>query len=168
MIRPGKIYLALIIVVAASALAGVLLAKRAPEAPVQPIDFSHRVHAGDNQIACLYCHSGASRSTAAGVPSVSTCYECHRMIKLKNIETQKVIDHWQQKQPIPWVRVYSLPDYVYFSHKRHVQKGIACQDCHGQVQTMERISQQASLNMGWCLECHEQRGGPRECDVCHK
>src|SRR5258707_10562302 len=126
--RPGRLYLALIaliVAIAAAALGGVLQAKGSSEAPLQPIDFSHRVHAGDNQISCLYCHTGASRSTAAGVPSVGTCYECHRIVKLKEGEIAKVLKYVEDKKPISWVRVHSLPDYVYFSHKRHVRKGIA-------------------------------------------
>jgi hypothetical protein len=151
---------------------------RRAEGPVQPIAFSHRLHAGDLQIACLYCHTTATRSTSAGAPPVETCYGCHRLVKLQNPqiksaqvqspEIKKMLDSWDAKKPIAWVRIHTLPDFVYFSHKRHVLKGIACQECHGEIQRMERVSQVSPLTMGWCLDCHEQRGGPRDCDVCHK
>src|SRR5579864_7124300 len=118
--RLGKAYIALLVFAIAAIGVGLHAADNKSAGPAQPIDFSHRVHAGDNQISCLYCHIGASRSTAAGVPSVGTCYECHRIVKLKNDEIQKVLKHFEDKQPIAWVRVHSLPDYVYFSHKRHV------------------------------------------------
>ncbi|MBI3895737.1 MAG: cytochrome c3 family protein [Acidobacteria bacterium] len=80
----------------------------------------------------------------------------------------KVLKYWETKQPISWVRIHALPNHVYFSHKRHVLGGIACQSCHGDVQLVDRVSQQAPLTMGWCLQCHEQRGAPRECETCHK
>jgi hypothetical protein len=168
MTRTQKFYLSGLLCAVIAAAAGVLLASRKIEAPEQPIAFSHRVHAGANQIACVYCHTGVSASTFAGVPSVSTCYECHRLVKLKNAEIAKVMQHWDARQPIEWVRVHDLPDYVYFSHKRHVRAGVGCQNCHGEVQQMERVVRVAPLTMGWCLQCHEQRGAPRQCDTCHK
>jgi len=157
-----------LLIVASILCAGVSGVAQTAEGPVQPIDFSHRIHAGDNKISCLYCHTGANRSISAGVPSVGTCAECHRFLKLKSPEIQKVLKYWETKQPITWTRVYSVPDYVYFSHKRHVRAGVACQSCHGEVQQVDRVSQQSSLTMGWCLQCHEQRQAPRECDTCHK
>jgi hypothetical protein len=147
---------------------GLPSSKRAEEAPSQPIAFSHRIHAGDNQIACAYCHTGVARTAFAGVPPVATCYECHRAVQRKSPEIQKVFQHWEAKEPIRWVRVHQLPDYVYFSHKRHVTAGVACASCHGEIDKMDRVGRQAPLTMGWCLQCHQQRGAPRECDTCHK
>jgi len=145
-----------------------IVAGRGVEAPVQPIQFSHRVHAGENRLACLYCHAGADRSAAAGVPAVETCYECHRTVKAKNGEIAKVFDSWQRKQPIRWTRVYSLPQHVYFSHKRHVLAGVACETCHGAVAEADTIARVSPLTMGWCVDCHEQRRAPTGCETCHK
>ena len=164
MTRLRKINLTGLLIVATAIAGGC----RRAEGPVQPIAYSHKLHAGDLKIACLYCHFNAARSTAAGVPPLDTCYGCHKLVKLKSPEIMKVMKSFEAKQPITWVRIHSLPEYVYFSHKRHVRVGLACQTCHGEIQTMERVSQFAPLTMGWCLDCHEQRGGPRDCDVCHK
>src|SRR5579885_2102984 len=163
-----KAVLATTIIVVAAIATGMIFSNRNQSAGDQPIAFSHRVHAGENQISCLYCHSAAARSTFAGVPPVATCYECHRVVRLKNPEIAKVMMHWDKKQPIEWVRIYELPDYVYFSHKRHVRAGVSCQSCHGEIQTMERVTKASPLTMGWCLDCHEQCGAHRECNTCHK
>jgi hypothetical protein len=163
-----KTYLVLLLLAAAGLAGGSILLTPGPQEWVQPIEFSHRVHAGDNQISCLYCHSAAARSTVAGVPPVSTCYECHRLVKLRNPEINKVFQHWENNQPIVWVRIHSLPQHVYFSHKRHVVAGLACQSCHGDVQAADRVSQVASLTMGWCVDCHKERAASLECSTCHK
>lgn len=169
MARLGKKPFLILLAATAAAVVGGLSALRTPPEPIQqPIEFSHRIHAGDNQIACLYCHTGASRSPVAGTPPLAACYECHRLVKLKNPGIDKVMQHWETKQPIEWVRINSLPDHVYFSHEQHVRAGVACQNCHGEVQQADRVSQQAQLTMGWCLQCHQQRNAPRECATCHK
>ena len=160
--------LPIVIILAAAVAAVSLLGKRQPAAPVQPIEFSHRVHAGDNQLACAYCHTGVSRSAVAGAPSVATCYECHRGVRLRNPEITKVLDSWEAKQPVRWVRVHSLPDHVYFSHKRHTLAGVQCQQCHGEIATMERVQQVSDLSMGWCVNCHQEHNAPLECSTCHK
>jgi len=128
----------------------------------QPIAFSHKLHAGDKQIDCQYCHTAARRSTSAGLPSVERCMGCHEYVAVRKPEIRKLADYREKKQPIPWVRVHRLPDFVYFSHKRHVLGGVACQTCHGPVQRMENVYQFSSLEMGWCLSCHQQ---PRGTDV---
>ena len=138
------------------------------EGPAQPIDFSHRLHAGDYQVPCLYCHDSARRSPVAGVPPVQRCMNCHRFVAISSPEIQKIIASWDKKEPIRWIRVHTLPDFVYFSHKRHVLKDIACQSCHGEVERMDRVRRVASLEMGWCLACHEKNGASRDCLTCHK
>jgi hypothetical protein len=145
-----------------------LLRPRQPQAPVQPIEFSHRIHAGDNQISCSYCHAGVSRSAAAGVPSVAACYECHRGVTLRSPEIAKVFTHWEGRQPIRWIRVHSLPDHAYFSHKRHTLAGVECESCHGDVAGMDRVAQRSALTMGWCVNCHQERAAPLECSTCHQ
>lgn len=124
-------------------------------APKQPIEFSHKLHAGDNKIACQYCHYGAEKSRHAGIPAVGVCMNCHSVVKKDSFEIAKVKEAFDKKTSIAWVRVHKLPDFVYFSHERHVKGGrIECQTCHGEVQEMERLQQVSSLNMGWCVNCH--------------
>lgn len=123
-------------------------------APVQPINFSHKIHAGDNQIACLYCHSAADKSSVAGIPAASTCMNCHSQILKDSPEIRKVARAVAENKPIVWVRIHSLPDHVAFNHSRHVVAGIKCQLCHGPVETMERLSQFETLSMGMCVSCH--------------
>lgn len=137
------------------------------EGPLQPIAFSHRLHAGDNNIPCLYCHAYAERSPLAGIPSVSRCLSCHQVIASEKPEIQKLQSYLDRQEPIPWVRVNRLPGYVRFSHKRHVKKEIDCQECHGPVQTMDRVRKVGSFGMGWCVSCHDRHGADRDCMVCH-
>lgn len=138
--------------------------------PVQPIAFSHRIHAGDNQIPCLYCHVQARRSISAGVPSVNKCMGCHAEVATDRPQIRLLAKYWESKQPIPWIKVHDLPDFVHFTHKRHVAAGIECQTCHGPVETMDVVSREAPLKMGLCLNCHRdnevQHG--TDCWTCHK
>ena len=137
-------------------------------APVQPIEFSHAIHAGSYGIDCQYCHADARRSAFAGLPSVARCMGCHKIVAAQgNPEVQKIHEHWNRKAAIPWVRIHKLAGFVYFPHKRHVQVGLACQTCHGPVETMQRVAQVAPLTMGWCVACHAERQGPLDCVVCH-
>ncbi|MEW6731142.1 MAG: cytochrome c3 family protein [Acidobacteriota bacterium] len=123
-------------------------------APVQPINFSHKLHAGDNQISCLYCHSAAEKSKLAGLPATSVCLNCHSQIKKDSPEIQKLSASYVENQPIEWVKVHNLPNHVVFNHSRHVNAGMKCQQCHGPVETMDRIAQANTLSMGMCISCH--------------
>jgi hypothetical protein len=131
-------------------------------APEQPIDFSHALHAGSGpeqfQIPCLYCHFGAERSRHAGIPPASVCMNCHREIAKPSIELERLKLAVAQDRPIEWKLIHKLPDFAFFSHRQHVGGGVACQDCHGPVETMERVHQESPLTMGWCIDCHRQRG----------
>jgi mono/diheme cytochrome c family protein len=142
--------------------------------PVQPILFSHVIHAGSYQIGCQYCHAGARRSSAAGVPSVERCMGCHKIVAAQgNPEVQKLLGYWERKEPIPWVRIFKVPEHAQFAHKPHVQAGVQCQTCHGRVEAMEQVHAETGqsivndllnlalipakppkLTMGWCVECH--------------
>lgn len=131
-------------------------------APEQPIPFSHKLHAGDNKIACLYCHAGAEKSQHATIPSVNVCMNCHSVVKVDSPYIQKIKKAYTEGKPIEWIRVHELPDYVYFPHKRHVAKGVSCETCHGNVKEMERIEQKSALTMGWCMECHRGQSTPKD------
>ena len=127
--------------------------------PRQPIAFSHRIHAEDNKIPCLYCHYAARTSRHAGIPPASVCMNCHAILERQTAEVEKLKEAVQQMRPIAWVKVHNLPDFVYFNHSDHVLSGVACQQCHGAVERMDRVEQAAPLTMGWCLECHRKRAG---------
>src|SRR6266699_3334579 len=127
--------------------------------PEQPIAFPHKGHAGDNKIPCLYCHYGARTSRHAGIPPASVCMNCHSVLEKQTVAIEKLKEAVQQERPIRWVKVHNLPDFVYFNHSRHVLSGVACQSCHGPVETMARIEQVSELTMGWCLTCHREHAG---------
>lgn len=163
------------------------------EGPVQPIFFSHVIHTGSYQIACQYCHAGARRSSDAGIPSVEKCMGCHKIVAAQgNEQVQKLHDYWNKQQPIPWLRVFRVPEYVHFPHKNHVQAGLVCQTCHGRVEAMEQVHATTGqnhlndlmnlaampvpgpkLSMGWCVECHRAQNAargtqaPLDCVTCH-
>ncbi len=127
--------------------------------PDQPVWFSHEVHSGQNQIDCEYCHFTADKSMHAGIPPVETCMNCHNQVKegkqTGTTEIAKIFDAFEKNKPIEWVRVYNLPDHVYFNHAQHVNIGqIECEDCHGLVEKMDQVIQEPDLSMGWCVECH--------------
>ena len=158
-------------------------------AHAQPLAFSHRLHAGELQIDCRYCHHGAETSKHAGIPAASVCMNCHKVIsatlgalraedeaaekeqrkprRVTSPEFRKLYDALaldEKLEPVPgrtpmplqWVKIHNVADYVYFDHRAHVGAGVACQKCHGPVETMERVHQVENLSMGWCVNCHRQ------------
>ena len=133
----------------------------------QPIAFSHAHHVTEIGIDCQFCHAYARRGPVAGIPSVQRCAGCHRVVLSEEPEILRVLEYWENEEPIPWVRVHDLPDHVRFTHKAHVRAGVACENCHGDVATMEAAVQVESLSMGWCVSCHEDRGATRDCLACH-
>lgn len=178
--------------------------------PAQPIAYSHRLHAGEMQIPCLYCHYAAQTSRHAGVPPANVCMNCHREVtsslgamhaedalatkehrqprqvispELKKLYDALALDTnrqpipGKQLQPIVWNRIHTLPSFVYFDHRAHVAVGVACQQCHGPVETMERVRQFSDLSMGWCVNCHRQAtregvsgrqvNASTNCSTCH-
>ena len=127
--------------------------------PDQPIWFSHKVHAGQNQIDCEYCHFTAESSMHAGIPPASVCMNCHSQVKEGKItgkkEIAKIYAAIKENKPIQWVKVHNLPDFVYFNHAQHVKVGkLDCTECHGDVEQMDVVAQVKDLSMGWCLDCH--------------
>ncbi len=126
-------------------------------APTQPIAFSHKLHAGELNIDCQYCHTGVLKSKNANIPSVNICMNCHHQIKKNTPEIKKIHLAVEKNQPIEWIRVHNLPKLAYFNHAQHVKVGnISCEQCHGPVQDMEVIYQHQPLTMGWCIDCHRK------------
>lgn len=146
-------------------------------APNQPIPFSHKLHAGDNKIPCLYCHVNADKGRHASVPSLNVCMNCHSVVKTDSPWIQKVREHYEKSQPIEWAKVHDQPDFVYFNHRPHIAKGIDCASCHGDVKTMDKVEQVKPLNMGFCVDCHKKNNpeftpgtknnAPLNCYTCH-
>ena len=179
-------------------------------APVQPIAYSHQIHAGKLTIPCLYCHGGAEKSRRAGVPSASVCMNCHRYVTapLGELQMEERLAEQQGREvrtivspelatlyaaqglgedlqpgagpepsPIAWARVHSVPDFVAFDHRPHIAADIDCQRCHGAIEAMERVRQESTLSMGWCVGCHRIMTGrtesgkpvdpPLDCAACH-
>jgi hypothetical protein len=120
----------------------------------QPVQFSHKHHAGDDGIDCRYCHTSVETSSDAGMPPTKTCMNCHSQIWADSPYLEPVRASWKTGKPIEWTRVHDLPDYVYFNHSIHVNKGVGCSTCHGNVSSMPVVYQAASLQMEWCLQCH--------------
>lgn len=202
--RIATIVLAIAVLFSAIALVPRMIAMRLPGnqqgfEPMQPIAFSHRLHAGDLNVPCLYCHSAAEQSRHAGTPAASTCMNCHKFItaprsmvraeeeqaKKENRKPRPVTSPELAKlyaainsgRPVAWTRIHQVPAFVYFDHRPHVASGLACQKCHGPVETMERVRQVEPLTMGQCVNCHRGRDGTliagqqvkanADCSACH-
>ena len=158
----------------------------------QPISFPHNIHAQTYKIECQYCHADARRSEYAGLPSVERCLGCHKITAADKPEIKKLAEYGARKEPIPWVRVFKLPEFTHFPHKPHVRAGLACQTCHGPIETMTTAHAQTGqsiandllnvagfrpapppLTMGWCIDCHRAQNAtrgthaPLDCVACH-
>ena len=159
----------------------------------QPIAFPHNTHVQTYKMDCQYCHADARRSEYAGLPSVDRCMGCHRITAADRPEIKKLAEYAAKQEPIPWTRVYKVPEFTYFPHKAHVQAQVACQTCHGPVETMTTVAAAATgpnlvndllnlvgvrpasppLSMGWCVECHRRENAtrktqaPLDCVACH-
>jgi len=176
----------------AAALFLVLSTRGQAAGPGQPIAFNHQVHSDQYKIDCQYCHADARRSEYAGIPSVSRCMGCHKITAADRPEVQKLAGFFNTNKPIPWVRIFKVPEYVYFPHKAHVRANVKCQTCHGPIEKMAVVEARTGQNlandllnlvglarsstpltMGWCVECHttmnakEKTKAPLECVTCH-
>ena len=120
----------------------------------QPVQFSHKHHVGDDGIDCRYCHTNVEVGASAGLPPTQTCMNCHSQIWSDSPYLEPVRESWRTGKAIQWVKVHDLPDYTYFNHSIHVNKGVGCSTCHGNIANMPLVFQQAPLQMQWCLECH--------------
>jgi len=138
----------------------------------QPIEYSHRAHIQIG-IQCVFCHTEATRSSIAGIPSVEKCMGCHAYIATEGEAVAALVGYWERGEPIPWNRVNNQPDFVYFSHQPHMGVGMNCETCHGNVAEMEGAKSVTRMDMGWCLDCHEQQESHKisrlaDCLICHK
>ena len=127
---------------------------RQGQRPEQPVPFSHKHHVTGLGLQCQYCHTSVEKSSYAGIPPTKTCINCHAQIWTNAALLQPVRDSWASGQSLPWIKVHDLPDYVYFSHEIHVNKGLGCASCHGRVDQMPLMYAQNTLQMEWCLDCH--------------
>lgn len=149
----------------------------------QPIEFPHYIHVKINKINCMYCHTYARRSKVAGIPPTSKCMGCHKVIATDKPRIKKLTKYWREKKPIPWKKVNDLPDFVHFTHEKHLKKLVfdrdypvenvkeVCAFCHGQVENMTVDRKVKPLNMGFCVRCHiknKKLGAPGDCWKCHK
>lgn len=166
-------FLVIALLIVAAVAGGILLTRaQVFAAPEQPIAYSHRVHV-EAGVQCLFCHSSALRSPVAGVPSVQKCMGCHTVIATDSPAIQEVAGYWERGEPIPWVRVNTQPDFVYFSHQPHLGASLNCETCHGEVGQMEVARPAVKMDMGWCLDCHlkqpeEKVARLADCLACHK
>ncbi|MGO9483361.1 MAG: cytochrome c3 family protein [Rhodomicrobium sp.] len=173
-----------------AALAASISGAAAGDKIEQPIEFPHDVHAGKLGINCMYCHTYARRSAVSGIPPLQKCVGCHENIESVKDKPRikKLFEYWETKQPIPWKKIYNLPDFVRFNHERHIQRFYfqqgkpvqqVCALCHGDVKTMTVAERVTPITMGWCVSCHEKdhrvdaasaktTNGPNDCSYCHK
>ena len=122
--------------------------------PTQPVPFQHSLHVSQLGLDCRYCHSYVEVSSHSNVPNTQTCMNCHKAIKSNSPKLQAVRDSWATGQPVEWVRIHRVPDYAYFNHSAHVNRGVSCVSCHGQINHMEQVWEDQSIGMAFCLNCH--------------
>jgi hypothetical protein len=139
-------------------------AEQTPTAPVQPIPYSHKTHIAVG-LKCADCHTMPGKGEMATFPPESKCMACHASIKTDSPAIQKLATYHRDKKPVPWARVYKLPDYVWFSHKRHAKS--TCEACHGPVAQRDVLARELPITMVACMACHEDHNAPNECNVCH-
>ena len=186
----AKLIIAVIVVLAVVMMLRYTSAFSKPRAPVQPIAYSHKQHAGEKSagglgLKCDFCHDNAKGRTARMlIPSVQRCALCHRTVKADSPEVQKILKHADENTEPPWQRVFGLPASAnaYFTHVPHLRAGVTCQTCHGQIQEMDRVYRAVNQTMGWCIECHQKTPGQMaqipntnvqvnrltDCAVCHR
>lgn len=122
--------------------------------PVQPVPYSHKLHAGTMGMDCRYCHYTVEKAAYAAIPTTEVCMNCHVRIKPQSERLQKVRESYATGESIPWVKIHKLPDYVYFNHSAHVNAGVSCVSCHGRIDQMVEVKQVQPLNMAMCVDCH--------------
>jgi hypothetical protein len=123
-------------------------------APVQPVPYSHALHVGQLGLDCRYCHSNVDKSGYANLPTSQTCMNCHNQVKKDSPLLAVVRNSYETGEPVPWVKVHELPDFAYFNHSIHVNRGVSCVECHGKINEMAVVTHTQPLSMGFCLDCH--------------
>lgn len=157
-----------VLILLGGAVSGIYLTQTVPS---QPIQFPHNFHVGAG-IPCQYCHAGVASGPVAGLPSTGKCWGCHQQIPVTSPELVKLANYAKNNQQIPWVPVFIQPDFVHFNHQPHVQAGVACETCHGQINKETVAKAIPRQNMGWCLECHSKQDRSKwthlsDCALCH-
>ena len=138
------------------------------EGPVQPIPFSHKQHAGTLQLPCEFCHAPSRTGETLKIPQAEMCMQCHETMATNDPGVQKLASYAKTGATIPWVRVYELPSFVSFSHKRHMKAGATCQECHGPVAERVRLYKESDISMAGCMNCHRAKNASVECNTCHR
>ena len=123
--------------------------------PTQPVDFDHSLHATQLGMDCRYCHTFVDRSEHSNVPAASVCMNCHNQVLPDDAKLAPIRESFESGEPVPWVKIHDTPDYVYFNHSVHVNRGVSCVECHGKVNEMEKVHQVKPLSMAFCLQCHQ-------------
>ena len=136
--------------------------------PQQPIPFSHHIHATEKKISCVFCHSGAINTDVAGIPPIETCMICHSRIIIHYPQIADLRNHYYNRIPVEWQRINVLQEFVYFSHQAHIQSGVDCGKCHGDVAQMDRVVMKKPFQMGFCVQCHRDTKVSRDCWMCHR
>ena len=134
----------------------------------QPIPYSHKHHVGTLKLQCTFCHENKEPGELMGIPATAKCMGCHKSVKTDSPHIQKLAGFNEQNRPVPWVRIYQIPSYVFFSHKVHIAAGGTCAECHGAVAEREVLRKEVPTNMGACMECHQKKKAPNDCTFCHE
>lgn len=136
--------------------------------PEQPIPFSHKLHAGAQNLKCATCHKNPDPGERMGLATAALCMQCHEDVKAESPAIQKLAEYAKEKREIKWRRVYEIPSYVYFSHREHLKAGGTCTECHGEVKELEQMYKVKEINMASCVNCHQAKGASFDCTYCHE
>jgi Zn ribbon nucleic-acid-binding protein len=138
-----------------------------PKPPAQPVPYSHKTHVGLG-LQCKNCHTNPDPGELMGIPETKVCMGCHSSIKTDSPHIEKLTNFHKQQKQLPWARVYSIPGYVFFSHRAHMEAGAKCENCHGQVAQRDALYREGNVTMGACMKCHEQTKASNDCGFCHE
>jgi len=127
--------------------------------PKQPVAYSHKLHAGELGIDCLYCHGNAEKGAHANIPATQVCMNCHKSVKTDSAKLALIRESYEKSIPVEWVRIHKIPDYAFFNHSVHLHAGVGCVECHGRIDEMTQVRQEKPLSMSWCLDCHRNPEG---------
>jgi hypothetical protein len=145
----------------------VVVAVFAAEPPLQPIPYSHKQHIALG-LKCANCHEMPDPGEMMGIPAAAKCMTCHQSVKKDSPPIQKLAAFAARNEPVPWVRVYQIPAYVFFSHKNHLDTGATCETCHGKVSERDRLFRETDISMGGCMNCHRSSRASLDCAFCHE